>query len=43
VREGAHSKADATRPTRDAFGGNLKSAFGAAGRLSQPGGKGLSA
>jgi len=41
VREGAHSKADATRPTRDAFGG--KSGFGGAGRVSQPGGKGLSA
>jgi len=41
VREGAHNKADATRPTRDAFGG--KSGFGGAGRVSQPGGKGLSA
>jgi len=41
VREAAHKKAEATRPTRDALGG--KSGFGGAGRVLQPSGKGFAA
>lgn len=39
LKELAHRKADATRPTRDTQGGGKN--FGAAGRIAQPAGKGL--